>query len=463
MISQACICLVILVSLAEIVWHTAALPFLAGAALAVYLVLEWRRFTLASWVPVILSGLLLALAVAQGIEPGALADGLSRMAFLASLLALLGILRVVAGEAPAIAQSGRYLTAQPPGRRYLALAGGGHVFGLLINLGGLAILLEMAVRALAADPASRQPGVREIKLRRMTVATLRGFSLIPLWSPFGFGMNTLLLAMPGLSYLQIGPPGICVALLFLAAGWALDWATAPARPPGMAAPPPADPRDRIGLVRLVLHVLALGGLVLAISTGTGLDFQHALLLAVPGYSLLWAGRLGAAEPGGPAAAMRRCAALTVRRFPLAAGEIAIFASAGLLSVLALELIPVDRVQALVAGASVTAPAAILALNVLLFGLASVGINPIITAAVLGAVVTRLHIPGLSDAAAGLSLAGAWSLVMIFSPVITTVAYAAALVGKTPIVVGPRWNGVYCLCGLGLWTALMAGLVAVGWI
>ena len=53
--------------------------------------------------------------------------------------------------------------------------------------------------------------------------------------------------------------------------------------------------------------------------------------------------------------------------------------------------------------------------------------------------------------------------MIFSPVITTVAYAAALVGKTPFLVGLRWNGVYCVAGLGLWTALMAGLVAVGWI
>ena len=53
--------------------------------------------------------------------------------------------------------------------------------------------------------------------------------------------------------------------------------------------------------------------------------------------------------------------------------------------------------------------------------------------------------------------------MIFSPVITTVAYAAALIGKTPFLVELRWNGVYCVAGLVPWTALMAGLVAVGWI
>lgn len=193
--------------------------------------------------------------------------------------------------------------------------------------------------------------------------------------------------MPGLSYAQIGPPGIAAALLFLAGGWLLDQLTAPPRP---AAPRPvgADPADRIGLVRLILHVAALGPAVFAIGALAGLDFQHALLLAVPFYSLGWAARLGMCEPSGPSAAVARVTALTIRRFPLAAPEIAILASAGLLSVLALEMIPTDRVQALVAGASAGGWQVILAL----FVLATVGINPIITAAVLGALVTRLDIP-----------------------------------------------------------------------
>lgn len=148
---------------------------------------EWRRFTLASWVPVILPAALLALAIAQGTPARVIKDAPGRMAFLASLLALLGILRVVAAEAPAIAQAGRYLTGQPPGRHYLALASGGNVFGLLINLGGLAILLEMGVRARDHDPAARDLRIREIKLRRMTVATLRGFRWWPCGRPSASG------------------------------------------------------------------------------------------------------------------------------------------------------------------------------------------------------------------------------------------------------------------------------------
>lgn len=299
---------------------------------------EWRRFTLASRVPVILSAALLARAIAQGTPARVIEDAPGRMVFLASLLALPGIVRVVAAEPPAIAQAGRYLTGQPPGRPIWRWPRPGTFSGCSSTSAGW--------RSCCGAGAGPRPGrprssIREIKLRRVTVATLRGFSLVALWSPFGFGINTLLLAMPGLSYAQIGPPAIAVALLFLAGGWLLDQLTAPPRPAG-PRPVGADPADRVGLVRLILHVAALGAAVFAIGAVAGLDFQHALLLAVPLYSLGWAARLGMREPSGPSAAVARVTALTIRRFPLAAPEIAIFASAGLLSVLALEMIPTDR-------------------------------------------------------------------------------------------------------------------------
>lgn len=173
LVSQGCICLVIAVSLAETRWRSAVLSYVAGAAVAVYFLLEWRRFALASWVPVILSAALLALAIAQGTPARVIEDALGRMAVLASLLALLGILRVVAAEAPAIAQAGLSDRAAAGA----ALAGAGlereRLRAAHHNLGGLTILLEMAVRALDHDPAARDPRIREIKLPLMTGATLR--------------------------------------------------------------------------------------------------------------------------------------------------------------------------------------------------------------------------------------------------------------------------------------------------
>lgn len=461
LVAQLCILIVIAVSLSEIVVHHIGLSIAAAGALAVYFLLSWRRFTVATWVPVLLSLAMLALALWRGVRGEVLAQGVDRMAFLAALLALLGMLRVIASQTPEIARAGRYLTSQPPGRRYWALNFGGHALGVLINLGGLAILLGMIRQAF--DAASGLPDeIREWKLRRMTTSVLRGFAMVSLWSPMGFGINIMLLAMPGLSYFQIGPLGFALTFLFAALGWLVDRLSAPRL---AAVPPtlPPDPADRVAVLRMLVHVIALAAVVLGLNFIAGLSFQQALLVGVPAYSLYWAALLGRFQPGGPAAAIRRTVGETVRRFPLAAGELGVFASAGLLSVLMLELLPVDAVRVAVADLQLSPWQLIIAANLTLFGLASVGINPIITASVMGSLVTRLDVPGLSQVAAALSMAGAWSCVMGFTPFITTTVFTGAVIGRPALTVGVTWNGLYCLSALVLWTVGMAAAVAGGLI
>lgn len=450
-VAQTCIVIVIAATLGGIVVSSPAIGIAAGIALALYLALSWRQFTVATWITVSLCAVLLGLAALRGIDLETLSHGLERMAFLATLLALLGSLRVVASDAPEVLRAGRYLTTRPPGRRYLAMNFGGHVFGVLINLGGMAILLEMTRRSLEETRGHLPAHLREWRLRRMTTAVLRGFSLAPLWSPIGLGLNALLLAMPDLRYGDVAPAGLAAAVLFLGWGWFLDWIGAPRIPAGLKPGPSPRTADWSAVAILVTHVGLLAGLVFVMHAATGLQFQQALLIAVPAYSLAWAAWLGHRGGTGAMTQARHAATGTIRRFPLAAPEIGVFASAGLLSVLVLELLPIDQVQAAVAS-MIGAPWQMIALlNLSMFGLAAVGINPIITASVMGSLVTQLDIPGLSDAAAALSLAGTWGCVMGFTPLITTVVYAGALIGRTPSVVGLRWNGLYCLSSLALWT------------
>lgn len=452
---------VVAMSLAGIVVTSPVLGIVAGLAMAVYLALSWRQFTVATWITVGLCIALLILALLRGIDAESLSRGLERMAYLATLLALLGSLRVVASDAPEVGRAGRYLTTRRPGRRYLAMNFGGHVFGVLINLGGIAILLDMTRRTLEETSAHLPAGLREWRLRRMTTAVLRGFSLAPLWSPIGLGLNGLLLAMPSLHYGDVAPAGLLAATLFLGWGWFLDWAGAPAIPAGLRPGPGAGSSDWGGVVLLTVHVGLVASLVFALHAASGLPFQQALLIAVPAYSVAWAAWLGHRGPEGALAMARRTVVGTVGRFPLAAAEIGVFASAGLLSVLVLELLPLSQVQTAVA-TLIHAPWQMIALlNLSMFLLAAVGINPIITASVMGSLVTQLDVPGLSDAAAALSLAGTWGCVMGFTPLITTVVYAGTLVGRPPWVVGIRWNGLYSLSSLILWTIGMGIVVELG--
>lgn len=52
---------------------------------------------------------------------------------------------------------------------------GGHLFGVLINFGGLALLLDLARRSMSDESATRLPApAREARLRRMSMAVIRG-------------------------------------------------------------------------------------------------------------------------------------------------------------------------------------------------------------------------------------------------------------------------------------------------
>ena len=62
---------------------------------------------------------------------GSIVNDLSRAGYLAAFMMLLTSLRDGAYRSPSVLEIGRYLTDQPPGRRYIALHIGGHFMGVL--------------------------------------------------------------------------------------------------------------------------------------------------------------------------------------------------------------------------------------------------------------------------------------------------------------------------------------------
>lgn len=326
---RALLAFVMLVSIPLIAVDSPILTMAGALALTVYLVLSWRQFSFGSWVPVVLSVVALILALRRDIPSEVILRAADRMVFLATLIAMLGTLRSAAVFAPEVARAGIFLTNQPASRRYLALASGGHLFGVLINFGGLALLLDLAARSMSSQ-ATRDlpPDVQEARRRRMTIATIRGFGLISLWSPFGFATNAILITLPGISYWQFGPLGFAMSFLFLGVGWAFDrWQGRRFRQQGLR---PAQPPEGawIGAAMLVGHVLLLGALVAVLQAAAPISFQQSLILVVPAYSLLWAALTGWQEARRPAQGIRRAADATWHRLAEMGPEVSVFAAAG---------------------------------------------------------------------------------------------------------------------------------------
>jgi len=463
-VSRAAMIGVMAAAVALIFGAPAAVLWGATGLLCLFLALNLRYFTVGTWVPVALSLVVLIVALLRGVPAAVYMDAAGRMVFLAALIAVLHMLRIAAGVAPEVAQAGRFLTGQPASRRYLALTFGGHLFGVLINFGGLALLLDLSTRAMKDRGADDlPPELHEVRLRRMTLAVMRGFGLISLWSPLGFATNVVLITLPGVSYTDFGPLGFAMSFVFVAIGWSLD-RLAGRRYRQMALPQPHPPPGSwVGAALLLGHVAFLGGLVVGLHEVSRLSFQQALIVLVPLYALGWTAWSTHRLAGGAMAGLRTAAQEAWLRQPRTAGEVGIFAAAGFLPVVLLALLPMGALQTTAAGFGLGAVPLALGISASIIAGALLGVNPIVTASVVGAVAAELAVPGLSLTAIALAIIGGWSVVIGLSPFITTIVFCAAIVGRPVWTVGPVWNGPYCAAVFGVWCVLLVVLMATGTI
>ena len=144
-------------------------------------------------------------------------------------------------------------------------------------------------------------------------------------------------------------------------------------------------------------------------------------------------------------------------------EIGIFAASGFMPVVLLALIPVGDLRDAIAAAGLGAVSLALGISLSTVGLALIGVNPIVVASVLGAVAAQLAVPGLGDTATALAIIGGWTAVIGLSPFITTLAICSSIVGRSPMTIGPRWNGPYCLAVFTVWAAILVGMMLTGLI
>lgn len=435
-----------------------SLPLLAG-----YFAFSWGRLMLVARILLILcAGLVVFMALRPDGVP-VLVEAIGRGGIFPALVAMLGLLRAAANASPTTAAAGALLVRQPPGRRYLALTLGGHIFGILLNIGGLALLVDMTRRANTREAGFGDDRIVAMRERRMTLAVMRGFACIALWSPLGMAMNLLLASVPGLAWADIAPWGATTAVLYMALGYLFDrWENPrPTRPPTDVVDPVGIP----ALLRLIGHIVALSVAAFAAEELLGLTFQAALVNLVPLHAACWLVALalspaGSGERGREgigAFVLRRLRDDGVARWPTYANEVAVFAASGFLGVVLSTLAPREALQTAIAALALPPGlfAALLTLLVVVLGFC--GLNPMISASILAATVTSLDVPGLGHEHVVLAVALGWALVIGVAPLMSSLVMTAALIGRRSREVGLIWNGRFSLAALGLgmlWVALV---------
>ncbi|MEW6256139.1 MAG: hypothetical protein AB1592_09290 [Pseudomonadota bacterium] len=427
---------------------TVATPFLV-----LYFACCWRRIMLTAKALLVLCVALGLIVLTRPHGADTLLAALSRMTFFPAFVAALALLRAAADMSTTVERAGRLLVNQPPSRRYAALTAGGHIFGILLNIGGLALLLDMTKRANTLDAAFGETRVVDLREKRMTLAVLRGFSSIAFWSPLGLALNLLLACMPEVAWADVAPYGFAAALAFMTLGLVFDLVEnpRPTRPRSVVH----DPGGARAVAALVGHIAALSGLALAAEYLTHFSFQAILINLVPLYAVAWLIGSALKRGGAPVPhAMRTLRDKGIARWPTYANEIAIFAASGLLGVILADLAPRAALEnAIVAMAAPAGTfAAGLSLCVVVAGL--LGINPMISASILAATLSSISVPGLSQANILLALAGGWACIIGFGPLMSSLVMASAVIGRRPALVGMTWNGRFVIAAVVLWSCAL---------
>jgi len=415
---------------------------LAGISMLLFLALQWRQIYRTFQFFVLLAiGLGLTLWLNHEITWPELAAAIDRSAFFTFFLTSLAVLKEAAGSSPLVRRCGTILVNQPPGRRYLLMAVGSHLFSVMLNVGALNVLGTMVKRAIHYGDTAEQRRIAGIRSRRMLTAVLRGFSGIPLWSPTSVTMLLLLSAIPNLQWEHYAPVGLLLAALFILWGALLDRISYPQR----TVTPGANHRLYY-LLPLVLLVALIPSSAIVVSVLTGLQMFSALLMCVPFIGVIWI----AFQYNRSNA--RLTAALVVRRigrsFPVTftnqRNEVALFASSGFIGVILIPLIDPVWINQWIEHANIGDAWLMIIVSLTIILSSLVAINPIITVTLILGVLQQLPGLSISPTVQVIVISLTWAVFAGLSPFTAALRFISSFSNVSPLVFGIIWNGVFNL-------------------
>lgn len=417
----------------------------AATALVLFLCLQWPQINTTART---LLGAALASIFLLGMTPEPLATletAFSRAIYFATFLVALAFLRLAAKHSLMVKRCGKLVVNQPPARRYGIISFAAYLFGTVLNFGVLHLLGQMIGKGNTLASAGGLTHVQEKRRQRMSLALLRGFSVLPLASPFSITMTLMLATIPDLHWLSLLPIGILTAALMILLGWGLDYVPNPKQAPTAAlyTGPTLSWRPAWQFLGLVLMIFSLAALV---EQQTSATLPLAIMLLSPLLGLIWMS--WGYRRIGPYKALWGALGRIGRELPLEINalrsEISILSGACFFGVIVSDLLPHDTLIELVQALHLSGVPLTIATCALVTLLAQFGINPIASVTVIASTLTPAAAFGLSPELLALGLMCGWCLAMNSSPV----SISALLISQTtdclPKTLTHRWNGTYTL-------------------
>jgi len=377
---------------------------------------------------------------------------LTRGAAFAGLMIALNLMREGAANSPLVRACGTHMIAQPPKLRYAALAVGAHLFGLILNLGGLVMLSTMIMRA---APGTADAALTDLRRRRALTATLRGFGTCSTWSPMAVTPTVVLSTLPMLKWGDIVPYTLMLMAMFLVMGWIFDTFETKhlARALQGVAREPAPVGGWGKQLRLVALVGLILALVIAVEYALNANVATAVMLITPIVGVAWMMMQSRHRRGAKVLGLR-IRRLVLQRLPRESLETVMFATSGMIGIMLAAIIEPAWIVALTR----PIPPQVVPLLVFWAVLATgqIGVSPVVSVVVIGGALGAPGVIPVSPLAMAAALTAGWSLTVAFSPFTGSVLTVARIGGVPANTIARGWNGRYSLA-----SAVCASLFILG--
>ena len=455
MLSAWCYVLAWAATLADQLVHLPHAGDVAGIAILLFLLLEFRnqhRYAQVLFLALLAIGMI---GVALAADPLALfIASWRRGASYAAFFLALTTLRDAAETSPLVRRCGQHLVAQPPGRRYAALTAGGHVFGITLSYGAIELLGAMVMRANTLESAGGSVEVRAIRTRRMLLAINRGFCVMNCWSPLNIMTAVVSTAVPAAPMRLLLPIAFVASVGMAALGWVEDRFSSARLLTGGGPRPLTGDRWTIHLriIVLVLSVMLLAEIaaaLFAISLVAGVTMIVPLVAV--GWLIVQSGRFAGRNRGRLPGLLLRRAQRFLLRVPGLRSEATVLGGSGFMGVAVGNVLPSTGIAPMVAG--LPAVAIPLLVPVLLIATGQLGLNPVAVVALIGAAIPDAAALGVPPAVLALSCMLGWGLGVAMTPMSSSAIITARWAGVSPWTITTRWNALFTASALLLaWAA-----------
>lgn len=417
------------------------------------------RFSLREW------GLsLLALFLAVGLlasENGAamLAESLDKAAFFAAFIYLITLLKEGAERSDSVLQMGRYLTNQPPGRRYYSTAIGGHLMGVLLNFGAVSLLAPLIQRGAkaSADASPQEKRRAAIQEQRQLSALLRGFSWMIMWAPTTLTQTVLFAAFPSADFGLIVMLGLIATVIMVLIGRVEDWLRWRHLSPWVAANAMKLPKKSARVLLIVCTTLAAGTYFVVVFADV--TVAVGLMLVAPIVLVVWIAKQNTTEPYRPALKQtwQDLKGLMIGSTSNLGRSAVGLGAAGFIGVAAAKLAPIDLIADQLGGADIPTWVVLISLPVIINLGGQIALSPIMIVVFLSSVLNALPVLPADPSLIVFALGAGWALSMTASPNATATLLISGVSGIPPTTLTWKWNGVYsllCFCAFfGMFYAL----------